>query len=1300
VVGRDERQDEDRGGPGATSGRGRVAARTPGVATALAAALVLGAAATAAIPVRAAAQQPQGAPPPSRDLGQPVSRWLVRIPVHADTGRAGLLRDYLAPSESEAAVLPEPGDPETGPWVEVRTDSTGAVDFNREFEGSTDHTVAYAHVYLSSPEDRDLRLLVSSDDDVEALVNGQRVWAHEVARGLASGTDTVDVRLAKGWNTLMFKVRNRTGGFGLRVFLVHAPGGPGLGGLRTSVGPPPEMRGHSFPEREVAVGPVRVRGGLVWRGGALLAPATLPVTAWGPDTLRHARVRVRQDGRDLAADSFPVLVPGRPDSLRVEIPFARLRRSALGDDRIEGRADWQGGSSRVDVGVSPGRLLRLAGGRVDLGFGPIDVHGQRVDRFATRVEVPPALGGRPVEILARGLGPKATYTVDGRARAWSDGTVPLCSPCRTGDTLDITLIPDPDRPVWLAPQVRVAEPGFAEYEDGYGYARRLTGEAPPIDRPDPVAWLRALGRDGHDYADLLQEYADAYAPLSRRIRQDTLFLVGNSHIDAAWLWPWTETEGVIRDTWRTSLKLADIFPGYVFAASAAAYYRAVDRLEPTLGDSLRRAVKEGSWSIVGGWWLEPDVNLPSGESLVRQGLYGQRWFEKHYGRRATVAWTPDSFGYPWTLPQILKEQGFDAFVTQKLRWNDSTEFPHDAFWWKGPDGSRLFTYIPYGYDSHLLPGQLIQNRLADRKKTGLRDQVVLYGVGDHGGGPTIDMLERAQDLRRVPTFPTMTYAGPGPALDRVRAEQPDSAFPTWPDELYLEYHRGTYTTQAWMKRRNRRGEARLQTAEALAAVDTAAYPRTALEGAWHQVLFNQFHDLLPGSGIHEIYVHAMARYDSAWATLDSLQARSLADLGARLDTRGRGRAVVVFNPLGWSRSGRVAVPPAPGSKADTTWITVDSVPALGARVVHLPADTMSRSDRGLPEPAAGPDWISNGRLRVRVDTTDGEITSIRDLATGREVLAPGERGNVLQLFDDQPARWDAWNVVDWKRERDVTKLTALSVHADARAAEVRMTRTWGSSTFRQTLILRRGSPALEVRNDVDWHETHELLKVAFALGVTADSATYEIPYGTIGRSGSPRTQAERAKFEVPGQRWADVSGGGWGVALVDRDKYGFDYHGHVLRMSLLRSPTWPDSLADRGRQRFRFELYPHEGDWKAAAVERRAAGYNVPLVAASEPSHPGALGRSFSLASAAPGNVHIAWLKKAQASDAYVLRLVEWHGEPADASVTLGCPIASAHKTNLLEDPGEAVPFTGRTARLHLRPYEIATLLVSCATGR
>ncbi|NIQ55052.1 MAG: hypothetical protein GWN85_16700, partial [Gemmatimonadetes bacterium] len=268
--------------------------------------------------------------------------------------------------------------------------------------------------------------------------------------------------------------------------------------------------------------------------------------------------------------------------------------------------------------------------------------------------------------------------------AWRDGRVELCAPCRAGRTLSVEIRPAPGRPLWLRPRVRVRGPGYTEFADGYGYALALAGRTPPVERPDPAAWLRALGSaGGSDYRDLVERYAAAYAPLAEEIRRDTLLLVGNSHIDAAWLWRWDETVDVIRNTWRTSLKLAEIFPGYIFAASSAAYYDAMDRYEPTLADSLRTAVEDGMWALVGGWWVESDLNLPPGESLVRQGLYGQRYFERRYGRRARVAWTPDSFGYPWTLPQILKGQGFEYFVTQKIRWNDSTEFPHNAFYWEG-----------------------------------------------------------------------------------------------------------------------------------------------------------------------------------------------------------------------------------------------------------------------------------------------------------------------------------------------------------------------------------------------------------------------------------------------------------------------------------------------------------------------------------------------------------------------------------------------------------------------------------------
>ena len=1222
----------------------------------------------------------------------PITRWLVRGPIPTDTGASRLTRDYLG---GETTVLPDSGDVIAGgAFVPVDADSLGGVDLLKVFAGGTDHAAAYAHAYVYAPEDRTVLLVMDSDDDLVAWLNGQRVWFNDVARGLRSGSDTVPVRLAAGWNSLLLKPVNRTGGFGVLGRLARAPGEPPLEGIRTAYRRPSGLAAtHVYPASTITASALRLAGAATWNRDRLELPVSLALTAWGRDSLAGVIARVTQPGASWASDTVTALAPANAQVLRFQTTFDELRRAALDVAPLTATVTWPGGTRNATLAVDADWLLRVWGSRLAVGSWLRDSSADGTRHLQTTLIVPSAFDGRSLDLLSAQFGPRAQYAVNGHAGAWREGTVELCAPCHTGDTLGVAIRLEPGRPWWTLPEVRVRDLGYKEFADGYGYALRLAGHAPAMDRPDPREWLAAIG-GGTAYGHLLDRYATAYAPLAAELRRDTLHLIGNSHIDAAWLWPWSETEGeVIPNTWRTSLKLAAMFPGYVFAASAAAYYDAVDRLYPGLADSLRAAVRAGQWNIVGGWWLEPDQNIPSGEDLARQGLYGQRYFEHRYGRRAKVGWTPDSFGYPWTLPQIYKLAGLDYFVTQKIRWNDSTQLPYDAFWWEGRDGTRLFTYNPFGYDHDLEPDRLISDRLDDeRRNNGIHHQLVLYGVGDHGGGPTIAMLQRAEELRRVPTFPTMMYDNADHALADVRASQPDSVFPVWHDELYLEYHRGTYTTQARQKWSARHSDALLRTAEALAAVDTAAYPRARLEGAWRRILFNEFHDILPGSGIHINYIVADQWYDSSWATLDTVTSRALDDLSARLDTRGAGgRAVpvVVFNALTWPRSGLVRVP-LPGG--DTATFVASDVPSLGARVFTPRAGTVIASR--LPAPTVGPNWLENAYLRVEVDTTTGEITRLYDRRHRREVLAPGGRANVLQVLYDLPQDYDAWNTGFNGQQWEVTETSGVGRHADGAEASIRFARHWGRSTFTQTLTLGRETPYLDVANDVDWHETHKMLKVALAAGVSPDSATYEIPYGTIGRSCNPRTKAERAKYEVPGQRWADLSDSAYGVSLLNDSKYGWDCHGNVLRLSLLRSPLSPDSLADRGMNHFRFALYPHAGDWRAAGTERLAAEYNTPLVASAAASHGGALGRSVSFASVDTPGVELTWVKRAEDSDAWVLRLVEWFGRPATATVTLRPEIRSAHTSNFLEDPGEAVPATAHTLRVQLRPYEIATVVV------
>jgi len=1218
-----------------------------------------------------------------------IRRWLIRAPIPADRGDAGVVKDYAG---GESALLPDVGAVVAGgSFVEVDADSAGRVDLNA-IAGPSDWSAAYAHTYVFAATERTVRLVMDSDDDLVAWVNGQRVWLHVVPRGIGSGRDTAAVRFAEGWNSVLLKVINRTGGFDLLARLADAPGGGQVADLRLATARPRAVTAHHYPAASVAVGPLRVSGRLQWRNDQLGATATIPVTAWGPDSLHDVSITLEQKGERVLDRTFPTLRPGDPTGVELATTFAVLQRAAVGDAPVTAVMRWVGGSARVVVAVDPEPLLRLYGGEVDLPDLTTDSAAGRVTRFAGTVVVPTAFGGLSLDLNAVGLGRAASYRVAGRPVEWRDGVVTLCAPCRAGESIAITVTPDAERPVWMPPFARIREAGFAEFADGYRYARALASRLPAIEPPEGDEWLAAVGTPR--LAELRTRYEEAFAPVAAELRRDTLFLVGNSHIDAAWLWRWRETIDVVRNTWRTSLKLAELFPGYIFAGSAAAYYDAMDRVEPTLADTLVASARAGTWAPVGGWWVEADMNLPSGESLVRQGLYGQRYFQRRFGRRSRVAWTPDTFGYPWTVPQVLRQSGFDYFVTQKIRWNDSTDFPHNAFVWEGLDGSRIFTYNPYGYTHDLDPASLVRERLEDRERTGGHNQIVLYGVGDHGGGPTIAMLRRAEHLRRVPAFPVMTYADPPTALDRVSREPPAAGFALWRDELYLEFHRGTYTSQAAMKQRNRRSEAMLQTAEALAVLDTAAYPRRRLEAAWRAVLFNQFHDILPGSGIDSVYLDANATYDTAWARIDSVTHAAFAGLRRQLDTRGPNRAVVVFNPLGWPRDGIV---PVVDAGADTVWLPVRDVPALGAVVVPMsgrPAD----AGADLPAPRAGPTWIENAYLRVEIDTGTGSVTRLYDKARRREALASDGYANRLQVLDDRPQQWDAWNVMPHPETWDVDAVQATSSDATAREARFHVDRSWGASRFRQTLVLGRAARHLDVLNEVSWHERRKLLKVAFAFAPQPDSATFEIPYGAIGRSGRPRTPLEDAKFEVPGQRWADVSSGEYGVSILNDAKYGWDYREGVLRLSLLKAPIWPDSTADRGHHRFRFAIYPHIGDWRTGETARRGAEYNVPMLAAVEPAHGGRLGPRTSLATAAPTNVEIAWIKRAEDSGDLVLRLVERHGLATTAQLTLGCPVLVARRANLLEDPDQPLHASEDRVTIHVHGYEIATILVRCGT--
>ncbi|MGP8251918.1 MAG: alpha-mannosidase [Terracidiphilus sp.] len=845
--------------------------------------------------------------------------------------------------------------------------------------------------------------------------------------------------------------------------------------------------------------------------------------------------------------------------------------------------------------------------------------------------------------------------------------------------------------------------------------------------------IKAL--DAHDQKALDASLTAAHTKLEALLpleQQATFYEVGNSHIDAAWLWPWTETVDTVKRTFGTALQLMYEYPQYTFTQSAAAYNQWLSQKYPDMSDEIKQRINEGRWEIVGGMWLEPDLNMPDGESLVRQLLVGKRWYKQAYGVDVKVGWNPDSFGYTWQLPQIYKKSGVDYFVTQKMAWSDTNQLPFKLFWWESPDGSKVLTYFPHDYVNVTLnPVRLSDDlALARQKSPGLTDIMDLYGIGDHGGGPTRAMLDEGMhwalpghvtpkyqfgtannyfqtvEKQVAPDSPTWNYQSIAKGYTAPPAVDGKVSIPTWNSELYLEYHRGVFTTQANHKHNMRTAEEEVLNAEkwsSLAWLDGLAYPGNELTEDWKKVLFNQFHDLAAGSGIGIIYKEAQKDYDVVRWSTNEISDGALENVSEKINTKGAGVPVIVYNPLGWERSGDVRVR-IQGSTVEATEATlhVANVPALGYQVVRTSAQKQE-----LPAPSRLSDEgssisLDNDQLHVVVDKTSGCIASLVVRASKFESLATGACGNQLQFFKDTPKDYDAWNIdpgtldvapsmIDRADSVEATKLPNG-------APGIKITRHSQNSKFVQTISLK--GDEVNIDNDFDWHESHVLLKAAFPLSVTSNFATYEIPYGEIERPTTRDNSWEKAQFEVPAMRWADLSGAGsdgkvHGLSVINKDKYGYDAVGNVLRLTLLRSPKWPDPDADMGEHHFEYALYPHAGTWKEALTVRHGWEYDYPLQAVVTTAHAGSLPPSHSFASVTPDNVVLTAVKKAEDANGLIFRVYEWAGKDATAEFHVPPGATSATVTNLMETPeGDPLPVTGDVVKVPIHPYEILTIRV------
>jgi alpha-mannosidase len=804
----------------------------------------------------------------------------------------------------------------------------------------------------------------------------------------------------------------------------------------------------------------------------------------------------------------------------------------------------------------------------------------------------------------------------------------------------------------------------------------------------------------------------------------TAHLVGHAHIDLSWLWRWEETVAdIATNTFKGTLAQMDKLPGLTFAQSQAAIYEAIEKGYPDLFAAIARKIKEGTWVPVGGMWVEPDANMPDGEALAHQLLYGKRYFLDKFGVDVKVGWNPDTFGHNWQLPQILRRAGIDSYVFGRCAPGpDPTHF----FWWEGMDGSRVLGYVPPGWYNVSLQDGTRKILEAARKNTEVKDFMLLYGAGDHGGGPRDADVAAIRKFQEDPNEPRLVFDVPEAFL-KSALEKGSAGFPVVKRELNFTFP-ACYTTQAATKKNNRQLESLLATAEKFSTIAAASgyrdyYPERDIDEAWKTVLRNQFHDILDGSSIGPVYDEVAGFYRQARTRAERALDFSLETISSQIDTRGEGVPVVVYNPLSWDRTdavvAEVALPPDP--KTQRPWagtvrladgagknvpvqvlekrpqgdnvsfrvlFLAEGVPSLGYKLYRLiPAETESGAAGAVK---AGPNELENDFLRVRLDPKTGWIASLYDKTAGREVL--GGPGNVLEAIVDEPENMSAWELglKGLAGKAGETGATIELVERGPVRAVLRVKSRFRDSTFEQDLTLYAGLPRLDCRMRLDWRERNIMIKAAFPIAAKTPAARFEIPYGSIARPADGT--------EVPALRWVDVAeaSGEYGAALLNDSKYGFDVKGGVLRMSVIHGATYPDPEADRGRHELLYSLLPHRGDWKAAEVTRRGLELNSPLIARTPLVHAGALPVVHSFVRVGPPNVILSALKKEMGYSAYgdVVRIYEIHGQRTDAKLEFPWPV-NAEEADLIERPTGKSLGSGTSIVVPLAPFEIKTLRIT-----
>ncbi|WP_349947643.1 alpha-mannosidase [Lacrimispora sp. BS-2] len=795
--------------------------------------------------------------------------------------------------------------------------------------------------------------------------------------------------------------------------------------------------------------------------------------------------------------------------------------------------------------------------------------------------------------------------------------------------------------------------------------------------------------------------------------------IGHTHIDVAWWWTVEQTREKVARSFATVLKLMEEYPNYKFMSSQPQLYLFLKERYPELYEKIKDRVREGRWEPEGGMWLEADTNLTSGESLVRQFLYGKKFFQEEFGTDNRILWLPDVFGYSGALPQIMKKCGIDYFMTTKLSWNQVDQMPYDTFLWKGIDGTEVFTHLVTTlgvgqstddffttYNGVLHPDSIMGGWKRYQNKDINNDILISYGYGDGGGGPTREMLETSlrmekgiQGIPRVRQEFSGTYFKE--LFDRVKGKR---RLPTWEGELYFEYHRGTYTSMARNKRANRKCEFLMMNLEffsLLASWKGIAYPKEEIDRMWKVILLNQFHDILPGTSIHQVYEVTKREYEE------------LEETGSKLVKKGMevladgGNAITVFNTLGFDRDDLLHLPK--GMKGvlkdregniypvqelqDCSIAYVKGIPSKGLKSFETEREEASGCARetGSPFVRKG-NQLETPYYIVKLDE-NGLFASVYDKKNKREVLKEGTKGNLFRMYEDKPIYYDNWDIDIYHTEKswDVTELSHMVWKEEGPVCIVlEMERPVSKSLIRQKIYFYGNSPRIDFETYVDWKEHQHLLKVHFPVDIHSDEASFDIQFGNLTRKVHTNTSWDMARFESCGQKWMDFSEGHYGVSLLNDCKYGHSVKDSVMGLTLIKSGIEPNPVTDQEEHLFTYSLYPHAGNLRECDVVKEGYKLNVPLLflEAGEP------GRQESLLQVDASNVMVETVKEAENGEGMIIRMYEYENAKTHATLTLGMGkrIKRVYECNLLETrEREVTEHRSQEFEFVIKPFEIKT---------